>query len=667
MNSRTTLQSSSTGIAYTCLACVLTWPLPLQLRGSLLGPVTADLGVYIWNFWIFRHELLRHHHLPFSTAHLFAYSGPADFALHNYAPVAGLFGVPLIPLLGLVGAFNLVLVAAIAASGWATFLLARRLGAGWMAAWTAGALFMAAPALVARQTAHFSLIIAAPLPLFLWALLRTLDTRRVRDAILTGLMVALASYSDAYYGIYCVLMGAFVVAWRVATVEQRPRKSPVAATVRLLDAVIAGLLVLMIWRIASGTDALVIGSVRVSLRTLYSPALALVVLAAVRVWIRGRPSVRLVLPLSELASLAGLGVVAIAACTAAMLPVLLQVLWRIVHHRLPETVTYWRSSSRGVDLLAYLVPNPNHPWIAGRTAGWFISEWADAFPEFVSSFSLVALAVIGVGAWRRTLPSLWIGFTACFFALSLGPFVHVAGVNTYVIGPWALLRYVPLLEMVHAPARFAIVVALGLSLLFAFSLDDILRQLRARRALFRRGFAAAVALLLAAELVPAPRRLYSAEIPAIYQLLRTSGEPQGPLLELPTGILDGIEMIGTFNASSQYFQTLHRRPLIGGYLSRVSRWRKNESMRSPMLRVLFALSAGHAVSTEERSEAIASREAFLARSCMAYVLINRSAASADLQAFAVGALKLTLVHDDATYSLMAPVGAPPCQTEVASR
>jgi hypothetical protein len=641
--------------------------MPLQLRASLLGPVTADLGVYVWNFWIFRHELLRHHHLPFSTAHIFAYSGPADFSLHNYAPVAGVFGVPLIPLLGLVGAFNLVLLAAIAASGWATFLLARRLGAGWTAAWTAGALFMAAPALVARQTAHFSLIIAAPLPLFLWALLRTLDTRRMRDAILTGLMVAIASYSDAYYGIYCVLMGAFVVGWRVAAVERRPRASAAGAAVRLLDAVIAGLLVLMFWRIASGTEALVIGSVRISLKTLYSPALALVVLAALRAWIQWRPSIRLKLPWPDLSSLVRLGIAAIAACVAAMSPVLVQVLWRIVHHRLPETVTYWRSSSRGVDLLAYLVPNPNHPWIAGRTSGWFISEWADAFPEFVSSFSLVALAVIAAGAWRRSLPALWVGFTAFFLALSLGPFVHVAGLNTYVIGPWALLRYVPLLEMVHAPARFAIVVALGLSLLFAFSLDDILRQMRARGAPTRRGFVAALALLLAAELVPAPRRLYSAEIPAIYQLLRTSGEPQGPLLELPTGILDGIEMIGTFNASTQYFQTLHRRPLIGGYLSRVSRWRKAENARSPMLRVLFALSAGKEVSAAERAAAIASREEFLARSCLAYVLVNRAAASPDLEAFAVDALELTLIHEDSTYALMAPVGTPRCQTEVASR
>ena len=54
---------------------------------------------------------------------------------------------------------------------------------------------MASPVLTARNTAHLSLVIAAPLPLFLWALLRTLDSRRIRDAVLVGRLVALATYS----------------------------------------------------------------------------------------------------------------------------------------------------------------------------------------------------------------------------------------------------------------------------------------------------------------------------------------------------------------------------------------------------------------------------------------------------------------------------------------
>src|SRR5215208_4270544 len=90
-------------LGYAILTCLLTWPLPLRLQTHLLGSPGGDTGVYVWNLWIFRHELLRHGHLPFSTEHVFAFSGGADFSLHNYAPIGSLIGMPFIAGLGVVG------------------------------------------------------------------------------------------------------------------------------------------------------------------------------------------------------------------------------------------------------------------------------------------------------------------------------------------------------------------------------------------------------------------------------------------------------------------------------------------------------------------------------------------------------------------------------------
>src|SRR5574341_1874114 len=97
---------SSAVAGYGLLTCFLTWPLPQHLRTHLLSDPTGDLGVYVWNVWIFRHELLTHAHLPFSSDHLFAYTGGADFSLHNYTPIAGALGAPLVSAMGVVGAFN---------------------------------------------------------------------------------------------------------------------------------------------------------------------------------------------------------------------------------------------------------------------------------------------------------------------------------------------------------------------------------------------------------------------------------------------------------------------------------------------------------------------------------------------------------------------------------
>src|SRR5688500_11364425 len=208
---------------YALLACGLTWPLPRHLQTHLLGDTSGDVGVYVWNLWIFRHELIEHGRLPLSTDHLFTYTAGLDFALHNYTPLAGLLGVPLMDWLGIVGTFNMILISAMVCSGLGVFLLARRLGLAPVYAWSAGALFVASPVLTARGSEHFSLITAAPLPVFIWALLRAIDTIRIRDAMLVGMFVAAATYSDAYYGIYCVMAGVVFVCWKFIRVVRNRR------------------------------------------------------------------------------------------------------------------------------------------------------------------------------------------------------------------------------------------------------------------------------------------------------------------------------------------------------------------------------------------------------------------------------------------------------------
>ena len=129
--------------------------------------------------------------------------------------------------------------------------------------------------------------------------------------------------------------------------------------------------------------------------------------------------------------------------------------------------------------------------------------------------------------------------TLFFGAMALGPFVHVAGINTFVPGPWAFLRYVPLLGLTRMPARFAIVMTLAFAVLLASALTWLGRRYPQRR----RMMLAAAGLVLAFELLPAPVTLYSAAVPALYRHV-AAAPPGVKLLELPYGIRDGTSSIG---------------------------------------------------------------------------------------------------------------------------
>ena len=645
--------------AYVLLACGLTWPLPRHLQTHLLGDTSGDIGVYVWNLWIFRHELVEHGRLPVSTDHLFSYTGGFDFSLHNYTPLAGLLGVPLMDWLGIVGTFNVILISAMVLSACGVFLLSRRLGLAPLFAWSAGALFIASPVLTARAAEHFSLITAAPLPLFIWALLRAIDTRRVRDAMLVGVYVAAATYSDAYYGIYCVMAGGLFVGWKFIRVVRDARAAR-PAVLRTLHLCIAVIGLVIAWRVFTGSTAFVVAGIRVGLQTLYQPVFALTVLILLRAWLAWRPTFTIHDPDGALRPLLGRGLLAIGLSLALLTPLLAGIGYRYLDGRLPESEIHWRSSSPGVDLAAYIAPNPMHPWFGDSTRSWFGA--GDGFPEFVASFSLIALAVIGVGAAMRVLPRVWVAFTAIFILLSAGPFLHVAGVNTFVPGPWAFLRYVPIIGMARAPSRFTVLAVLGLSVLFAVALSALFRRAADSqvRATYTRALGVALAFALAAELLPAPRTLYSAEVPDVYKLIAATTDEAGRVLELPTGMRDGTSSMGKFDPASQYFQTAHRRPLVGGYVSRVSRWRKRETRRSPVLNAIFELSEGRAPAAEVVAAARHGRDAFLRRTCVRFVVVNRQQASADLRAFAESILMLTLVHEDAAYQLFTPIDPPPC-------
>lgn len=636
--------------AFFLLACGLTWPLPRYFQTHLLGDTSGDLGVYVWNLWIFRHELVEHGHLPLSTDHLFTDTDGLDFAMHNYTPLAGLLGVPLMDWLGIVGTFNVLLVASMVASALGGYLLARRFGLDGICAWSAGALFMASPVLTARGAEHFSLITAAPLPLFIWALLRVLDTKRVRDAVFVGFLVAVATYSDAYYGIYCALAGAFFVAWRFVRVARATAASQPTLT-RALDAAIAAVALLMAWRLSTGSTSLVVAGIRIGLETLYTPVLAITLLGAARGWLTFRPSFEVHDPDGAVRVLVGRAGVAVATCIVLLAPLLIGIATRYFDDRLPEAELHWRSSAPGVDALAYLVPNPLHPWFGSTSRSWAATD--TAFPEFVASFSLVAFGVIAAAGAMRALPRVWVAFTVVFVILSLGPFIHIATVNTFIPGPWALLRYVPIVGMARSPSRFTVLAVLGLSMLFAFALRALLRRRRP-------GVLGIVALAMVVELVPAPRVLYSADVPDVYTLISATTDEAGRVLELPTGVRDGTSSIGRFNPASQYFQTRHHRPLVGGYVSRISRWRVRESRRSPVLGAIFELSEGRAPSADLVTQARRSRDVFLGRTCVRFVVVDKRRASADLRVFARDTLRLSLLHEDATYQLLTPVDPPPC-------
>jgi hypothetical protein len=333
-----------------------------------------------------------------------------------------------------------------------------------------------------------------------------------------------------------------------------------------------------------------------------------------------------------------------------LLPVLSSVAQRVAAGEFDTPQIFWRSSPPGIDALALLVPNPHHPLVPAGVSDWIRERRLDAI-ENVAAMPWVVLLTVAAAAWAGwRAPRRWVWLTAAFGLLAMGPFLVVAGINTHVPGPWALLRYLPVVGLARTPARFNMVLVLMLAVLFALALV----WLRRRYPAYRYQLLAVGAVVLPLELLPAPRPLYSAAIPEIYT--QVAAAPAGAtLLEIPFGVRDGTFSVGNFTARTQYFQTAHGKPVMGGYLSRIANRRADDVRRDPVLDALAILSENQLLPADKARALVEHGPAWLARQNVQFVVVDRLRASVALRELTIRALQLELVSIDGELELYRPL------------
>jgi hypothetical protein len=631
-------------LGYVCVALAFTWPLAMHVSDALLAPPGGDTGVYIWNLWVFRHEIVQNHHLPFLTSEILALSAPVPLALHNYTTFANIIAFPLLPILGVVTTFNTLIVASGVMTAYAMYAYARARTGDAGAAWLGGLLFGFSPFMSARVADHFSLALAAPLPLFAWLLYRIKVKPTLPLICAAGATVAWAFLCDAYYAVYCLLMAGFMAVCTAVNFERRPvdaRRQWWPAVLDLAMLCVVGLIVGITLR---GGGRLDVFGIRISVMRLYNPVLVLTVLAFLRVWLIVKPRVewsRLSLGLRPRGAFVGALV-----CAVILSPVLSAAGLLFDERQWISPHIWWRSSPAGVDLFAFFVPNPLHVLFGQIDFDW-LDSMSGGFRENVASIPLVAIATIAAAMLlvRFRPPRPWLIFTAFFALLALGPFVRIAGYNTHVPTPWALLRYLPVVGAARMPSRLTVLVMLGVAMILTMALQHLRTRVKRPDLLL-----ATVGALLVFELAPAPRTLYSAGVPLAYEIIATDPRPVR-VLTLPFGLRDGTRSRGNFSAATQYYQTVHGKRLVGGYLSRLPQRAIDRYRRDPVLRTLLRLGEGTPVEPMLFDAAYEGADRTLDRLNIGYVVIHRDRAPDALIAFARQAFPLELVSSDGAVDL----------------
>lgn len=607
------------------LALVWTFPLVTVLSDHLLGD-PGDNVTFVWSVWWMRTALARGLDV-LSTPLLFAPWG-VDLTLHTHIILPAFVGATLLGWLTPAAALNVTVIAAVALSGFCAYALAWRATGSRAGALLAGVIYAGSPFMAARLQGHFNLVHAWVLPLFVLVLLRWIGSGQRRWAAVTGVVLGLTIYVDYYFALFQLGMGLALLAFesRSWTFERIP-PGPRARRAATAAAIGAGLAFAIAAAITlTGGFSFAAGGLRVSARNVFNPLqVAWLLMLAALVLALGPRLRRSSRQAFGFATVAHSTLIAGAACVVVAFPILWRAARLAAGGGYVTQEVFWRSGPQGVDAVALLAGSPFHPLWGGAVRSFFDVAGIDVI-ESAAWMGVVPLVLLTSVLRRHAAdPTVvrWSTIGGLSLLWALGPHLMVLGHNTGLILPQALLRYLPVLSNARMPGRAMAVVYLAAAVLCAVALSRL--STRGSRA----GLAAACAVFVALDYLPAPHPLTRLAPQGIYDVLRDRPEP-GAVLELPLGFRDGFGTTGAFNERVLWGQMQHGRAIAGGFVARVPPSVKTAYQDDELFADLLALSAGEAPSARPNAGSAATQ---LRRKGIRFVVLDRPRAPAALLAY----------------------------------
>ena len=521
---RWTLHASAIGI-YILLSLVLTLPLAGQFTTHVPGDGGDDPAL-AWNLWWVKWALVDQVSNPFDCRHMFHPLG-INLSFYTLTVLNGLLSLPLQGVFGLITVSNLLLLSSFILGAYGTFLLVLDMSGAHRQphlsrpALLAGAFFaglvyaFSSSKLFYASLGQFNIASTQWIPFYALMLLRMgRYPHRWRYPLLAGLFLLLQGWAEMTYATFLLVLTA----------------------IYLFAALWQG------WR------------------TRGPGAGALVPVAA-----PGRWSRHVLWPLTR--SLAILAIVVLAGLS----PLLAQMLPDMQADGDFLVVGSGFAEDFSADLLGFFVPTQLNPWFGDLVDTLAFPH--DKAQHYYIGYAVLALAIIGVVAWRRRGDvRFWALSAAGFFLLALGPSLRVNGQTVDIPLPFRIFQVLPFFKGNRYSSRYGVLLVLSLAVLAGMGLAYLWGRAARRHPWYAPALGSVCALVFLLGHLSVPLPLSDLSLPPAYAAVRTA-EADGlhAVLELPPAWRNGFRITGVFDTIfmyAQFYQTTHHQRLLAGNTSR---------------------------------------------------------------------------------------------------
>lgn len=229
------------------------------------------------------------------------------------------------------------------------------------------------------------------------------------------------------------------------------------------------------------------------------------------------------------------------------------------------------SSSCNTDLIGFVTPNILNPVIG------FQHPINLDTPSYYLGWSILLIAIFSVIKNRKSkyVKSFMFIFIL-FLLLSLGT-------STKFYTPFYFFLKIPILGFIDCPIRFPVIMQLCLSIFVALFISNHKKVIRAFFVMF---------LLLIVEYGVTNKNFSSTAIPMAYKHLSLQSDTR-TVLEMPSGISESKSAFGydwsiqALHSQQMYWQTVHKKPRIGVYMSRLTSEKYTFFKSEPVISDIF--------------------------------------------------------------------------------
>ena len=237
------------------------------------------------------------------------------------------------------------------------------------------------------------------------------------------------------------------------------------------------------------------------------------------------------------------------------------------------------------DLVSFFLPSHLHPFLGKFTLDLYsnIPSWFAEKVNFIGYIVLGLSAFVFLRLRKNPEVKFWLIATFFFSIISLGPILHINGESSFTVFniniplPYLVLYdTVPFLNNCRAVGRFFVIATLGYSVLAGYGLSELLKYKAEKKALIL----IVVSLLVVFEFLCIPYPTTQITVPDFYSKISNDTDNYA-LLEIPQNFNAGY-----MNFEYLYYQTIHQKPLVGGYAARFPADVENFQRDTPFIREL---------------------------------------------------------------------------------